>query len=171
MENKIPSNLVIRPAQLEDVSAVVAGINAVCAEEIYFRTTQFVSDPQWAMTFEQLGDNTERLVLVADLNDSIVGMVNIFPGSTESRDAHAAELGIHVLAPFRDRGVGTQLLRTALDWARDRKIEKITLSVFSTNSRALYLYAKFGFEREGVRRKQYRIRGEYVDDILMAKFL
>lgn len=49
--------------------------------------------------------------------------------------------------------------------------EKISLSVFSTNKRAINLYKKFGFEIEGVKKKEIKIDEEYVDEILMALFL
>ncbi|HEU12758.1 MAG TPA: GNAT family N-acetyltransferase, partial [Euryarchaeota archaeon] len=45
------------------------------------------------------------------------------------------------------------------------------LEVFSTNVNAIELYKKLGFEIEGIRKKQFKIEGNYVDDVLMAKFL
>ena len=56
-----------------------------------------------------------------------------------------------------------------INWAEAQDYEKISLSVFSTNTLATNLYQKFGFEVEGVKKKEFKI--EYVDEICMGKFL
>jgi RimJ/RimL family protein N-acetyltransferase len=50
-------------------------------------------------------------------------------------------------------------------------LENISLRVFSTNKRAIGLYQKFGFESEGAIKRQYKLEGEYVDEVFMRKFL
>jgi RimJ/RimL family protein N-acetyltransferase len=63
-------------------------------------------------------------------------------------------------------------MRYAVDWARKKKdIEKIHLGVFSTNKRALHLYQTTGFKVEGVLKRQYLIKGAYVDEIVMDLFV
>jgi RimJ/RimL family protein N-acetyltransferase len=59
----------------------------------------------------------------------------------------------------------------ALDWAAGQGLKKITLSVFATNRQAIRMYEQFCFATEGRRKMQYSIQGEYVDEVLMAKFL
>ena len=76
---------------------------------------------------------------------------------------------MNIVKGHREKGVGTAVMRYVLDWAKDNKLEKITLSVFSNNSRAINLYEKFGFQTVGVRRKQYIIQGNYVDEVIMEK--
>ena len=95
----------------------------------------------------------------------------IFGGMCGVKDRHVAELGIFVLPPYRGYGVGKRLMAYALDWVRDQGIRKITLSVFAINQRAIHMYQTFGFTLEGIRKMQYNIGGEYIDEILMAKFL
>src|SRR3990172_2660296 len=63
------------------------------------------------------------------------------------------------------------LMERALAWMKARRVEKATLEVFATNERAIALYRKMGFEVEAVRKRHYKIRGEYVDDVMMAKWL
>ncbi len=164
-------NLESRRATSADASAIIASINAVCAEEIYLQTDRFVSNQQWEAVLHHPEAVPDHLILIAELDSTIIGMVNVFPGSCGSKDKHTADLGIQVLAEYRNQGVGTRLLSKALEWACKQSYEKVTLSVFSTNECAIHLYEKFGFEREGIRRKQFCVRGEFVDDILMAKFL
>jgi len=59
----------------------------------------------------------------------------------------------------------------AIGWARQRKVKKIALSVFSTNRQAIALYKKFGFAGEGRRKSQFLIDDKYVDEIMMARFI
>ncbi len=163
--------LSIRAATRADAPAIIANINAVCAEEIYLQTDRFISDARWDAVLYHPESVPDHLLLVAELDGKIIGALRLFPGTCGAKDRHTAELGMHVLAEYRDRGIGARLLEQALTWAHTQHYKKLTLSVFSTNVRAIHLYAKFGFEQEGVRRQQFRVRGEYVDDILMAKFL
>ncbi|HEY3341065.1 MAG TPA: GNAT family protein, partial [Anaerolineae bacterium] len=59
-----------------------------------------------------------------------------------------------------------------LEWARTNSlIEKVTLAVFSTNTRAISVYEKMGFLVEGRCPRDMKINGEYVDSVLMYQFV
>jgi RimJ/RimL family protein N-acetyltransferase len=107
-------------------------------------------------------------VLVAEREDgTLVGRLSVgrdpHPAST-----HVADVGLMVALDARRQGVGTALLRAAVDWARGAGVRKLELHVFPWNDAALALYGAFGFEREGFRKGHYRRGGEFVDAILMA---
>ena len=55
----------------------------------------------------------------------------------------------------RGEGLGAHLLRSVLDAARDRGVEKLFLEVRESNAAALAMYDRFGFDRVGVRRNYY----------------
>jgi RimJ/RimL family protein N-acetyltransferase len=46
----------------------------------------------------------------------------------------------------------------------------VTLGVFPDNERAIAVYEKRGFVREGLRRQQFRSGDVYRDEVLMAWF-
>jgi RimJ/RimL family protein N-acetyltransferase len=71
----------------------------------------------------------------------------------------------------RGQGVATALLAAAEQRARDCGARKLSLRTFSTNPQAIRLYTRFGFEQEGVLRAEFLIGDQYVDDILLAKYL
>ena len=48
--------------------------------------------------------------------------------------------------------------RAAQGWARDQGLVKVALGVFPDNERAIAVYEHAGFVREGLRRRQYRVR-------------
>ena len=52
-------------------------------------------------------------------------------------------------------------------WVR---LRKVALGVFPDNERAIAVYERAGFVREGVRRMQYRSGDEFRDEVLMAWF-
>jgi RimJ/RimL family protein N-acetyltransferase len=81
---------------------------------------------------------------------------------------HVADLGLMVATGFRRRGIGWALLEQAVRWAQETEVTKLELHVFPHNTPAIALYEKFGFVREGYRKKHYRRGDELVDAILMA---
>jgi ribosomal protein S18 acetylase RimI-like enzyme len=83
---------------------------------------------------------------------------------------HAVDLGINIIGDFRRIGIGKAMMDYMIGWAKEKGYEKITLSVFSTNQRAINLYKKFGFKIEGMKKK-YMINGKYADEVLMELFL
>jgi len=109
-------------------------------------------------------------IYVAEVGGRVVGQVDVrIPTFEKAR--HVANLGIAIVGAFRGLGIGRALMERALAWMKLRRVEKATLEVFASNERALALYRKMGFEVEAVRKRHYKIRGEYVDDVMMVKWL
>jgi ribosomal protein S18 acetylase RimI-like enzyme len=82
------------------------------------------------------------------------------------------EIGMLVAREWRRRGVGSALLVAAIEWARERGLHKLVLSVFAHNAAAIALYDKFGFVEEGRRLKHYRrANGELWDALEMGLLL
>ena len=111
--------------------------------------------------------HADAAVFVAEEDDRVVARLSL------SRDPHpasrhVADLGLMVAGEFRRRGIGTMLLREAVEWAKASGVRKLELHVFPWNEPALALYESFGFEREGYRRDHYARGDEYVDAVLMA---
>ncbi len=105
--------------------------------------------------------------LVAVAGTEIVGSMHI------ERSRHGfGEIGMAVAREWRGRGVGSALLAAAIEWARERGLHKLSLSVFAHNAAAIALYRKFGFVDEGRRVKHYRREsGELWDALEMGLLL
>jgi RimJ/RimL family protein N-acetyltransferase len=68
----------------------------------------------------------------------------------------------------RDKGLGTEAIRTILRYAfEDLDLERVNLSVFEYNEPAISTYEKLGFKREGRLRKAIQRDGSSHDAILM----
>jgi ribosomal protein S18 acetylase RimI-like enzyme len=114
--------------------------------------------------------NRKGLTLLAEVDGKPVGYVTI-DESAWDLSRHVGELGIATLPEFREVGVGSALLESALDLASEKKFEKISLSVFHTNKRAINLYRKYRFRKVGRKRKQFKLDGEFIDEIIMERFI
>jgi RimJ/RimL family protein N-acetyltransferase len=82
--------------------------------------------------------------------------------------AHRGTLGVGVLPAYRGKGLGRRLLETTLSAAARAGFVRVELSVRADNARAIALYEKLDFVREGVARDAVFVDGVYHDAILMA---
>lgn len=125
--------------------------------------------------FRQLiKEDTEKarnLFLVAEVDGEIAGFSRC-EGFKLKRMAHKAEFGICILKEFWGFGIGKSLLKETVEWADGNGIEKISLAVLETNQQAISLYKKFGFEVEGILKKDKVLAdGKYYSTILMGRFI
>ncbi|MFC0691392.1 GNAT family N-acetyltransferase [Paraburkholderia humisilvae] len=104
---------------------------------------------------------------VRDQDQRIIGHLDLF-GSNIPSENHRMTLGIGCELSFRRRGMGTVLMRHAIDFALENAIEWIDLFVFSDNAAAVALYRRFGFVDTGRRSDRFRLMGRTVDDVMMT---
>jgi ribosomal protein S18 acetylase RimI-like enzyme len=108
-------------------------------------------------------------VLVAELADGIAGYVKLGLYLPLESARHVLEVkGLAVSPAHRRRGVGRALMEAAIRQARLAGARKLTLRVLSHNADARALYARSGFEVEGVLRGLFLLDGSYVDDVRMS---
>jgi len=115
-----------------------------------------------------INNSTSSLLLVADVDSRIAGML-FFIQNRKRKNSHTGEFGVSVHPEFQGIGIGRQLIITMLDWARKNStIEKVYLSVFATNNKAIELYRDLGFIEEGRHIKAVKqTDGMYVDVLQM----
>ena len=82
--------------------------------------------------------------------------------------AHAY-LAMGVLQEVSGRGVGGALLSEGIRWAEGAGINRLELNVMAHNERAVRLYERMGFVREGIRRRALLVGGTWVDEYFMAR--
>ena len=104
---------------------------------------------------------------VAVLGTEIVAFGGVDPSSYGY-----GEINMAVAHEWRGRGVGSSLMEAAIEWARERGLHKLSLSVWPHNAAAIALYRKYGFVEEGHRVKQIRRQsGELWDVVDMGLLL
>jgi RimJ/RimL family protein N-acetyltransferase len=125
--------------------------------------------------FERLiyedGVAERTIFLVAEVEGKISGFTRL-EGSKLSRFRHKAEFGICISKEYWDLGIGKVLLENVLMWADTVGIEKISLTVIQTNTKAIQLYKTYGFVEEGLLIKD-RIHkdGNYHNTVVMGRLL
>ena len=110
------------------------------------------------------------LLLVAERDSVVAGTAGLHPAGPALRRRHAMHLGISVAREAQGQGVGKALMQAMCDYAdRWAQVLRIELTVFTDNARAISLYTRFGFEREGTLRAYALRDGRYADAYTMAR--
>ena len=160
----------LRPGRPTDGRALARLFADVRREGRWLITTPgSISEPSEAFWISEMIRAAEHLVLVAEADGDIIGnlLISVDRGvATE----HLGVLSITIAESWRDAGIGTEMVTGAQRWAAERGLRKISLGVFPDNERAIAVYEKQGFVREGLRRQQYRSGETYRDEVLMAWF-
>jgi RimJ/RimL family protein N-acetyltransferase len=108
------------------------------------------------------------IVLLATAGERVIGMLD-FHRERRPQTAHGGAFGMSVAREWRRQGVGSALLVALLAWADRASVTRIELQVFESNTDAIRLYERFGFQHEGRRRAAAVLDGREVDLLLMAR--
>lgn len=157
----------IAEATEADLDGIVETFVTVSAEGRWISSEPPIDREVRRARFLTTIENPETLFLVARENGSVVGYL-VLTSSWPS----VLDLGMAIGPQSRGRGVGSALMRRAIEWARSQDVHKIALHVYPHNAAAIALYEKHGFVREGLFRKhQRRKSGELWDTIPMGLLL
>ena len=118
--------------------------------------------------FQRMGpDDHVFAAVLEDVTLIGTGSLTVHPSP---RMRHGATLGILVHTGYQNQGVGTALMKAVLDLADNwLMLVRVELEVFADNARAIHLYEKFGFEKEGLMRMSVVRDGQYQDNYKMAR--
>lgn len=165
---------VVRSARTSDAAEVFRHGRGLIEEDAFGVTLI----EEWDMTEEKEREWIEKhtadegaVVIVAEVDGRIVGMAN-YKSIGRKRMRHHGHFGIGVDTDWRERGVGRELVRALLDWARAHPfVECVRLGVFANNPRAIHLYRSMGFVETHRNVREFKMRAGaegYVDDIQMS---
>ncbi|HLH86579.1 MAG TPA: GNAT family N-acetyltransferase [Thermoplasmataceae archaeon] len=155
---------VIRKAEPRDAKGIIFCMQSVMDERIYLVSEYYLLTERGEQERIRSPDD---LTVVSELGGEIVGVMTIQRGMYK-KNRHTGNLGIAIKSQHRGKGLGTRMIKDGIQWCNQVGITKLNLEVFSTNVNAISLYKKLGFETEGIRKRQFIIDGEYVDDVLMT---
>lgn len=160
----------LRPARPTDGRGLARLFADVRREGRWLITTPgAVSEPSEAFWISEMVRADEHLVLVAEADGEVIGNVLITVDRGVATE-HIGVLSITIADGWREVGIGSELIAAAQRWAVERGLRKVSLGVFPDNERAIAVYTKAGFVREGLRRLQYRTGDAFRDEVLMAWF-
>ena len=161
-------DVTIRPIALTDIEQFRQVTDSVMRERAFLAFVEgFPIDEAAAFVARNIRVGNPQFV--ADAGGHIVGWCDV-RRETIPVYAHVGHLGMGLLEPYRGCGIGERLIRAAIDAARAAGIERIELSVYGRNARAVALYRKVGFALEGTRVRGKKLDGDY-DDVHMMGLL
>jgi L-amino acid N-acyltransferase YncA len=164
--------LLIREARLDDAEAVVGILNPIIESGMYSALDTPLTveaERDFIRNFPRRGlfhisENSQ--------DEGVVGLQTLEPYATYTHAFdHVAVIATYVKLGFRRRGVGTRLSEATFERARDKRYEKVFTFVRVDNREALEFYLKLGFHVVGTAQRQARIGDNYIDEVIIEKFL
>ncbi len=159
--------VIIRRAEPGDYEAIQ---RLFAAPKVIWGTLQ-LPYPSVEMWRKRLAEPPEGFFsLAACAGHELVGHLGLHTFPHAPRRRHAATIGMAVRDDWQGQGVGTALMRAAIDLADNwLNLSRLELEVYTDNEPAIRLYQKCGFVIEG-KMVQYAFRdGQYVDTYMMAR--
>ena len=122
-------------------------------------------------TNKRLSKSEDTVKLAACVNEEVVGYAELITYPNIPRHRHAGEINMIVVHPgWRRKGVGQALMRAMIDLADNwLQLNRLSLTVWATNERAIHLYQKCSFVIEGTMQNYVFGQGKYTDAYLMAR--
>lgn len=116
-------------------------------------------------------DLTNNITLLARLGERIVGHLQLFRIPFERRKG-VGEVFIYIHQDFQNIGLGTMMMKRAIELAKERGFHRLGLTVVADNHRAIKVYEKVGFKKEGMARETfYGDDHRYHDEVEMGLLL
>jgi RimJ/RimL family protein N-acetyltransferase len=152
--------VVVRRSEPDDFDAWFQLFQEVAAEGRWIGREGRLDRTERRRAFERTLGGDDGCTFVAELADELVGLLGVTVAFG------LAELGMMVGERHRGRGVGSALMGSCVQWCRERRAHKLTLTVWPHNERAIALYRAFGFQVEGRLVRHHRRRNGELWDIL-----
>jgi len=164
--------VVLRTPKWEDLDDLLELINSLVDEKADILRTQKVSREEeidWLSKVLSRLEKDETFYMVAEVNGKVVAVSEV--NRLGGYEKHVGVVGIAIRSGFRDSGIGTAMMKTLAEQAREMCLKVLTLSAFAANERAIHVYEKVGFVQTGRIPKKHFKEGEYMDEITMTKVL
>ncbi|MGA7813806.1 GNAT family N-acetyltransferase [Caballeronia sp.] len=139
--------IVFRSALLTDVPAIVA----LLADDKLGSQREITTlplDPRYIAAFRAIdADANQRLVVVVDDNDTVIGTLQLsfIPGIARMGAWRGQIEAVRIAAPQRDSGLGRRMLEWAISQCRSRDCSLVQLTTDKSRVDAQRFYEKLGF--------------------------
>jgi L-amino acid N-acyltransferase YncA len=105
-------------------------------------------------------------------DEVIVGFQNVEPFATYTDAfAHVGIIGTYVDPSGQRQGIGRLLFEATRLAAKEKRYEKFSAFVRSDNAAGLAFYKRIGFEMIGVAKRHAKIKGKYIDEVMIEREL
>jgi putative acetyltransferase len=112
---------------------------------------------------------SKKVLFVFERDNKPVGMCKLAP--QQYRNAHLLYIGGIAIHPsFMGNGLGVQLMEEIKRFADTKGYKRLELSVAVINEKAIHMYERAGFVKEGVMKNYTYLtaQNKYLDEVLMS---
>lgn len=168
---KNQKTVTIRQAEIDDAEKLLNCIKTYIPQSEYIPKLEqeikltIEQEKEWINYFLT---NDNSLLLIAEFDNEIIGNIDL-TGNRRKIMEHTAVIGMGMLKKWRNSGLGTALLKLAIEWAKENSLlELLWLQVYTDKELALSLYRNIGFEENGVMKNFFKHDGKYFDNLTMT---
>ncbi len=161
--------ITIRTATMDDAEILQAFAAKLFAEDlpgIYRRDTPTLE--QEAAYIRARIEPDRCTLMLAEDDGEVVGLIDFLVNGAPE-EAHGGVFSISVAQGRRGQGVGSALIEALLAWAAEQGISRVQAYGWANNPRAIALYERHGFVREGLLVGAIVRDGEEIDVVALAR--
>ncbi len=148
----------IRKATIEDIDVIVK-----IEESCFIDNWDFDTFYEILTSGSSFSLNKSNIhIYVATFEDIIIGYICFSINKTVGHILNFA-----VFRDYRNKGVGTKLLKNAINIMRENGCKRIILEVSTINENAISLYKKFGFKNKKILKNYYRMNDAYRFELIL----
>ena len=111
----------------------------------------------------------KEIVFIFEKDGEKVGMFKLYAHTY--RSSHISYLGGVAIHPdLGGQGFGQEMFKEILEFAKKRGVLRLELSAAMINEKAIHLYEKMGFQKEGILRNYTFLKSEnrFLDEVMMS---
>lgn len=150
--DRLGRTVILRNAELSDAEDLIRYLEVTTSE-----TPFLIREPDEVRLTQEQEESFIRhymeadreLLMIATIDGRHIGNCSLMSVGPYKRYAHRCDVAIALYQEFCGCGIGTKMMQTVLELAKEAGYEQAELEVISDNKRAIALYRKLGFEKFG----------------------
>lgn len=162
----------LRSPVLSDAADMIAYLKATAEETEY--GLSYPEELDFSIKDEEafikdFSENPGSIMISVFDGSALVGNASLSSVFDKKKALHRATFGMALLNCVWGQGLGQKLLSELIRFAKQAGYEQLELEVVSTNTPAVTLYKKLGFEVYGERPNSFKLKsGAYSNELLMV---
>jgi L-amino acid N-acyltransferase YncA len=154
-------------ASPRDAEAICAIYNVAITE----RGSTFETELRSPADFQERIRDPRFPLLVAELDDVVVGWAGLASYSSRPCYAGIGECSVYVDTAARGRGIGTTLAEALASAAEENGFHKLIGKLFTDNIASIRLVKRCGFASVGLHRRHGQLDGSWRDVLVVERLL
>lgn len=158
-------------ARVEDANGILQVLNPIIearANSVFTATLSEQEERDFIAHFPKRG----IFHVAVSSDETIVGFQTVEPFATYTPAfSHVGTIGTFVSISHQNQGVGKTLFHATFQAASLNGFEKLFAYVRADNAAGLRAYFRQGFTQVGIAKNHAKIDGQYIDEIIIERFL